>query len=536
MKANMIVFTAAIAAVMTFTSCNSEDDGLGGNFNAVLGSNPQNLDPQLASDKESFFVIRNIYATLMDMDSNGSIVNGAAQSYSVSKDGLVYTFKLRDGLVWYGLNSEESVPLTAYDYEYAFKRIFDPDTHSPHTKQFSIIKNSLAVYGGAVSDSEFGVHADDDLTLTIELEYPNCDFLKLLAHPAASPCNEELFLSTQGRYGLSARDTYACGAFYVTDWNYDPYWTDNHITLEKIDDNSMEGYITYPDLVQIEITDDRIAFESKNNVQTDGYVIRDIAQYDKNVQKDYLYREYIDGTSFLFFSPESPIAEDENARKALAVVIDRKKLEDDLSENSLPASRILPHAITIVNKSFRELTPDRGVVDYSVNPQQLWDDFTAAHENTDFNSYTLLVCDSYNSEMIPYSIIEDFEKELDFYCMPVFENESDFNKKLSNMEYDLCIGTVYTDYNLAESYINAVMLYADIKDGVLNQNTLQAAKSVDLSAKKDIVSSTEKYFSDKVFALPLSYEKKYLVYRDNADDLWYDPFNDVIFYKYAKQF
>ena len=130
----------------------------------------------------------------MDIDGSGMIVNGTAQSYTVSSDGLTYTFKLREGLCWQGLSSSETVSLTAYDYEYAFRRIYDPQTHSPHTERFSDIKNSMAVYGGAMSSSQLGVKAVDELTLEITLEYPDCEFLKLMAHPAASPCNEQLFL------------------------------------------------------------------------------------------------------------------------------------------------------------------------------------------------------------------------------------------------------------------------------------------------------------------------------------------------------
>ena len=56
-----------LTAAMLLCSC-SEDDGSGGEFYAVISSNPENLDPQLADDRSSYYVIKNIYATLIDLD------------------------------------------------------------------------------------------------------------------------------------------------------------------------------------------------------------------------------------------------------------------------------------------------------------------------------------------------------------------------------------------------------------------------------------------------------------------------------------
>ncbi len=336
------LLSASLLVLFLFCGCMEDDDGSGGEFFVTISDNPQNLDPQLACDKQSIYIIRNIYGTLMDIDANGMIVNGTAKSYTVSPDGLKYTFKLRDGLCWYGLSATDTIPLTAYDYEYAFRRIYDPDTHSPHTECFSRIKNSMSVYNGSMKADELGVKATDKSTLEIILETPDCEFLKLLAHFASSPCNEELFLSTKGRYGLSADSTYACGAFYINDWNYDPYWHDNHITLEKINSNSVDGYRTLPDIVNIEITSDRASYESKNNLLTDAYVADDILLYDSSVKKNYSYTEYISSTVCLFISPNSPISYNENVRKALFSSIDTEKAAEVLGENSLPATGIIP--------------------------------------------------------------------------------------------------------------------------------------------------------------------------------------------------
>ncbi len=534
MKKVINIIIAASICMTLLSSCKDDNDGMDGSFNAVISSNPQNLDPQLANDKESYFVIRNIYATLMDIDSDGRIANGAAESYTVSDDGLKYTFKLRDGIMWYGLSSDEEVSLTAYDYEYAFRRIYSPDTHSPHTERFSAIKNSLAVYEGAVPDNKLGVYAIDKSTLVIELEYPNCDFLKLLTHPAASPCNEELFLSTQGRYGLSAADTYSCGAFYIADWNYDPYWTDNHISLEKISSNSLDGYTTAPRSVNIEITSDRSSYEAENNILIDGYVIDDIEYYNEKLGSEYQCSEYIYAASLLFISPQSPVYGDESARKALFSAVSAENTADCIDENSEQAYGIIPHGITVMNKSFRELYPDIPSSVLAENPKKLWGEFTSQHEDVDFNSYIMLVCDAFQSDTIPHSLIADFEENLDLYCSAVFENKSEFEQKISAGEYDLCINTIYSDYNLSEEYISSFNDYIP-DNSILKELISDVRKSKDISTKKDAVKKAEQYIVENAYALPLTYEKKYFVCRNDVNNLWYDPYTDVIFYKYALQ-
>ena len=534
MKKVNILIMAALFGVMSLTACGSGDDGSGGEFNVVISSNPGNLDPQLAEDKESFYVIRNIYGTLMDIDGSGMIVNGTAQSYTVSSGGLTYTFKLREGLCWQGLSSSETVSLTAYDYEYAFRRIYDPQTHSPHTERFSDIKNSMAVYGGAMSSSQLGVKAVDELTLEITLEYPDCEFLKLMAHPAASPCNEQLFLSTRGRYGLAADATYACGAFYITDWNYDPYWHDNHITLEKISANSLDGYKTYPDIVNIEITGDRDAYSAENNISIDAYVIDDIAIYDRSVQKRYSCREYIDSTTCLFISPESPMAADEDVRRAVFSSVDLDKLAGELSGNSVQAFGFIPNAVTVTNKSFRDFYPESRTVLSASSAKAVWDRFTAGHTDIDFNSSILLADDSLNSESLPYSITSDLEDKLELYCSPVFEDRSDYKKRLESGDYDLCIAEIKGGTNSAEEFMQQIADF--LPDGNSADELIKRAdRCIDLSEKKDAVKAFEDYITDNAYALPLSFEKVYFISSDDTSDIWYDPFGETMFFKYAKQ-
>lgn len=532
MNRKTLYFTAALA-VLSFCACGGDNDGSDGEFYAVISSNPENLDPQMAEDKASMFVIRNTYALLMDTDNSGRLINGAAKSYSVSDDGLIYTFKLRDGLFWFGMSGTDGVPLTAYDYEYAFERIFDADTHSPYVDLFSCIKNSKAVYGGGKSSSELGVKAIDNETLVIELEYPNCDFLKLLSHTAAAPCNEEIFLSTKGRYGLSAADTYSCGAFYISDWNYDPYWNDNHVTLERINSNSDEGYKTYPQLVNIIISGDRKAAEKSKNFETDAYISETVSEYDAAVSKNYNISEYVCGTTCLFLNSDLEPFSDIETRKALLGTIDKKALEAELSDDSVIAYDLVPEAITAANKSFRELFPasERHLIGSAAK----WKSTVEQYSAIDFNSSILLASDSLKSQSVPYCIVSNFENTLELYCSPVFMNESDFRNSVKAGEETFFIDTVYGNYNLSEEFLSQVYSVCGFSDSELENDIIQMQRCADLNEKKDMIRKAEDALIDNAYLLPLSYEKKYLLTLNDSKDIFFDPYTESMFFKYAKK-
>lgn len=532
MNRKALLFTAALA-MLSFCACGGEDDGADGEFYAVISDNPQNLDPQMAVDRQSMFVIRNTYALLMDTDGDGRLINGAAKSYSVSEDGLTYTFELREGLCWFGMKGTDGVPLTAYDYEYAFRRIFDADTHSPYAELFSCIKNSRAVYGGVKDKSELGVRAKDEHTLVIELEYPDCDFLKLMSHTAAAPCNEEIFLSTRGRYGLSAADTYSCGAFYISDWNFDPYWTDNHITLERINCNSSEGYRTYPQLVNIIITDERASAEKSKNFETDAYSAQTILEYDKNTARDHNIKEYVCGTACLFLNSDIEPFSDSEVRKAFFSAVDKSGMAAELSDDSVLAWDIVPQAITVSNKSFRELFPqsERGVRGSAA----VWKKMVSEHPETDFNSSILLASDALKSQSIPYSVVSDLEERLELYCSPVFKSEKEFRKALQSGEETFYIDTIIGDINLAENFIENVYYTCGFEDMELEEYITYMQRCAELNDKKDIIKKAEDLIIDNAYALPLAYEKKYFISLTESRDIYFDPYTETMFFKYAKK-
>lgn len=96
-----------------------------------------------------------------------------AESYTVSEDGTVYTFTLREGLKW-----SDGSPLTAKDFEYSWKRVLNPELASETAYTlYGVIKNGYEAFvEQSCSVDEVGVKALDDLTLEVTLTRPRALF------------------------------------------------------------------------------------------------------------------------------------------------------------------------------------------------------------------------------------------------------------------------------------------------------------------------------------------------------------------------
>lgn len=179
---------------------------------------PDNLDPQLASSSANRIAVTHLYSGLFRLGADGQVNSECAQSYTVSPDGLTYTFQLKSGLEYQGAKGKATpYSVTAQDFVFGLQRVFLPQTGSPYAAELGNIQGSAEVLAGGDA-SQLGVRALDELTLEIQLNSPDNEFLKKLCLPGAMPCNEEFFKSTGGAYGLTRDTTIGNGSFYLYNW------------------------------------------------------------------------------------------------------------------------------------------------------------------------------------------------------------------------------------------------------------------------------------------------------------------------------
>lgn len=144
------------------------------------GDDPTTLDPRLATGLPSLQFTGHLFRGLVEFSAELDVVPDAAASWEVRNGGLEYVFHLRDDLSW-----SDGAPLTAHDFEHAWKGLLDPAVRSPNAELLYGIRNARAFHQGLLRDwAQLGVRTLDPYTLIVELERPMGHFLLLLACPA----------------------------------------------------------------------------------------------------------------------------------------------------------------------------------------------------------------------------------------------------------------------------------------------------------------------------------------------------------------
>ncbi len=143
---------------------------------------PDSLDPHQVSGNWEDRIVGDMFMGLTTEAADGTVVPGAAESWTISDDGLTYTFKLRDH-TW-----SDGTPVTADDFVFALRRILDPATAAEYAYILYPIKNAEAINSGNLADLDaLGVRAIDPKTLEITLERPTSYFVEQLTHYTAYP-------------------------------------------------------------------------------------------------------------------------------------------------------------------------------------------------------------------------------------------------------------------------------------------------------------------------------------------------------------
>ncbi len=180
-------------------------------LNRSSAADPDTLDPHVSSGNSAAIVLYDIFLPLMTLDAKGEVVPGAAESYTVSPDGLTYTFKLRPDLKW-----SDGKAITAEDFVYSLRRIQNPETAGRYAQWFWSIKNAEAVNKKQAKPEDLGVKAVDARTVQITLATPSPIFLEIIATFTASPVPKHV-VEKFGREWTAPEHIVSNGAYMVTE-------------------------------------------------------------------------------------------------------------------------------------------------------------------------------------------------------------------------------------------------------------------------------------------------------------------------------
>ena len=213
-------------------------------FSHVYAVDPASLDYSIATRTSTTDVIGNVVDGLMENDQYGNVIPSLAEDWSVSKDGLTYTYKLRKGVKWYTSEGEEYAEVTAHDFVTGLKHVADGKSDG-----VSLIQNSIkgldAYMTGETNDfSTVGVKALDDYTVEYTLNKPESFWNSKVTTATMLPVNEE-FLKASGKdYGAVTPAGILYNGPYILktltsksliEYEKNPnYWDKEKVKIEKI--------------------------------------------------------------------------------------------------------------------------------------------------------------------------------------------------------------------------------------------------------------------------------------------------------------
>ncbi len=341
----LIVFASFI--VFSVTACVQGDSNVErGNRTQVLhiGNNaePQGLDPhQVTGVNESYIVLALFEGLVSKHPATLEIQPGVAESWTVSDDGRVYTFSLRQNAKW-----SNGDAVTAHDFVWSWWRGLQPALGNQYVFMYFPIKNAERFFNGEVSDfSKVGVTAIDDFTLRVELANPTPYFLQLLDHYSTFPVHRatiEKWGEPDESYTRWTRpqNMVTNGPFELDDWRLNKhlivrksqtYWGADKVRLNKI--------VFYP--YEVGPNEERLYRAGQLHYTSETSIDR-LPWYYENKPHHVSIAPYA-GTYIYRINNKKPHLKDKRVRQALAMSIDRETLiRTVLNGLFTPAYSIVP--------------------------------------------------------------------------------------------------------------------------------------------------------------------------------------------------
>jgi len=327
--ATLVALTASVLGQEGLSPTGAQRQG--GVYRRPLPHNPVTLDPARPNDIYGRTIANQLFDGLVQFDGALAIRPAIAETWTASRDGLVWTFTLRKGVKFH-----HGREVTAYDVVYSFTRIVDPKTKSAGAPLFMKIKGARQFAEGRASNVE-GLTATDRYTLRVTLAESQAPFVSSLAVGFAKVVPREIVEKLGEDFG---RQPVGTGPFKFVEWA-----RDKQITLAANPDYfegrpSLDG-LEYR-IFSGETLDETFGEFDRGNLEDSGIPARLRPQLLNGRRYQFIRRPIL-GIAFLGINTAEKPMDDPRVRQALNYAIDRRALVREIYQDQyLPGVGILP--------------------------------------------------------------------------------------------------------------------------------------------------------------------------------------------------
>lgn len=465
----------------------------------AVDQEPSTLDPAKSTTLTELDAEMAIFEGLTRLDDAGKPQPAMAERWTVSPDGKVYTFTIRPGVKW-----SDGKPVTAHDFEYAWKRVLDPQVAAANAYMLYILKNGEEYNNEKATADDVGVKAVDDTTLVVTLNSPAAYFIGLTAFHAYYPVRQDIVEANPDTWASNAKTIIGNGPFVLTNWQHSAemdfvkntqYWDADSVKLQAMEWPISESQSTRLTLVE--------------GGAADMTVEPPVADQNRLTKLGLFKVKPSLGTYYYVFNVQAAPFDNPKVRQAFSMVIDRKAIVDTIVHGGkIPAYAFVPPGLIdeVTGKDFRAEGGDLVSVNVTKAKELLKE--AGYGPNHPLPPITIL----YNTNEMHKAIAEAVQA--------VWQNELGANVSLQNQEtkvfmsnreeghYQVARASWIGDYADPQTFMDVFSDPANdaqYHDEAYNALMDEVHNSVDPAKRWELLHEAEKRIIDQSLVIPIYY-------------------------------
>lgn len=484
-------------------------------LNIGNGVEPHSLDWQLASGIQEQRILIAISEGLVNLHPETlAPLPGVAERWEISNDGLTYTFFLKEGLLW-----SNGDPLTAKDFIFAFERLLNPKSQSPHISFFHAIHNAQSYYTGKITDfKEVGIEIVDNCII-FKLDYPVPYFLSLVSHHSFFPLHEKTLLQYGDKW-IRPENIVTNGPFCLKSWViYDHIRVEKNSFYHNQSDVHLDAIIFFP-------IEDRVTEYhqfSQGALDITSFVPTDYARaLLKANDPRFRTHPYLSTAFYLMNTKRAPL-DDVRVRIALNLAIDRSILVNHiLTLSQMPAYNLVPPGVFgYPHQSFfhEDIAKAKALLTEAGYPN-----------GKGFPRLTLLYNTSDELQTIAQFVQNQLKENLGIDLVLENQEWATFRQSRLNHAFDLCRGNWVGDYNDPTTFLDLFQSGSSFNTGEWSCSSYDnllamAQKTIDPVQRTEYLQQAEDLLMQQMPLVPLYFINWRALVSDKVKG-WYNNIMD----------